>query len=170
MPPDWFGLSFDTGMDCFEHDLLGMMNGLARLGVPHVFVKYHHSFPAVVRAKEQALERVQPFAPMRMTTIDSAESSPQLLGGGEFDLAVIGPTTGIVEASRSSTAFVVYRGFLEKSGLLDGFRLPTADGPDELAQAIELYDVNVVDEECLRLHESLNAGPHPLVGHSGARS
>ena len=163
MAPDWSALSFDGRPDCFEHDLLEVADGLARLGVGRMFLKCHHSLPPVVQAKDQAIERTRPYLPLNVTTVKSAVSSSRLLEDGEFDLAVIGPSTGIFEASRSSTPFIAYRAYPEKAAVFRGFRLPFVNSPEQLMQYLLDYDVAAVDEECYRLNESLNEGPHPLA-------
>ena len=163
MPPEWVGLSFDGRPDCFESDLLEATRGLALLGVRSITVKYHHAHPTALDAKEGAIARLRPFAPLNLNTIASHHSVPQLLADGSFDFAVIGPTTGILEASRSGTPFIAFRAFMETAGLFDGFPLPQADSAEELENAIRTYNTDDAVGQCRLLHESLNLGPHPLA-------
>ncbi|MBU0587281.1 MAG: hypothetical protein KJ852_01820 [Gammaproteobacteria bacterium] len=160
MPPEWVGLSFASRPDCFERDLLDIMEALQRLGVKTAHVKCHNSVKAVLDAKLSMLEAIRPHAPIEFTVIDSQISTQQLYD--QFDLAIIGPTTGLLEASRSSTPFVGFRALMQKAALFNGYDFPHADSADELLQCIRTYDVSMTDAQCQRLGESLRAGLHPF--------
>jgi hypothetical protein len=160
MLPEWVVLSFTGRPDCFERDLLDVMASLRRLDVRSVQVKCHDSNKTVLDAKLAMLEAIRQYAPIDFKVIDSKVDAQQLYE--QFDLAIIGPTTGLLEASRSSTPFVGFRAMMRKAALFNGFNLPYADTVEELLQCIQSYDVNAVDTQCQRLSESLRTGVHPF--------
>ncbi len=161
MPPEWVGLSFAGRPDCFERDMLDALEALHRLGISQVQVKCHHSIPEIVQAKLDMLESIRPFSPLAFTVIDSGIRADQLYG--KFDLAIIGPTTGVLEASRSAMPFIAFRALLHKAGLFSGFAFPAAESVDELVQVVRGYDFDMVERECERMARSLNAGPAPFA-------
>jgi hypothetical protein len=167
LPPEWVGLSFAGRPDCFERDLLDVMEALNRLGVTSVHIKCHNSIKVVLDAKFSMLAALRPFAPIDFTVIDSRVSTPQLYE--QFDLVIIGPTTGLLEASRSATPFIAFRSLLHKASLFSGFAFPAAESADELVQRVRDYDFDQVDRECERMARSLNAGSAPLAADLGAR-
>lgn len=160
LPPEWVGLSFVSRPDCFERDLLDIMEALSELGIIKAQVKCHNSVKAVLDAKLAMLDAIRPYASIDFDVLDSHVSTQQLYE--RFDLVIIGPTTGLLEASRSSTPFVGFRVLKEKAGLLDGFQLPTANSVSELISVIQNYSVDSVDRDCIRINASLTAGELPF--------
>jgi hypothetical protein len=161
MPPEWVGLSFAGRPDCFERDMLDALDALHLLGVHHVKVKCHHSMPEIVQAKLDMLELIRPYSPITFEVIDSGVRADELYE--QFDLCIIGPTTGILEASRSATPFIAFRALLHKAGLFEGIDFPAAESVDELVQLVCHYDFEKVDRECERMAASLNAGCQPFA-------
>jgi hypothetical protein len=160
LPPEWVGLSFTSRPDCFERDLLDIMEALSHLGVGSAHIKCHNSIKAALDAKMSMLAALRPFAPINFTVIESHISTLQLYQ--QFDLAIIGPTTGLLEASRSSTPFIGFRALMTKAGVFDGFQFPKADSSMELIEAIRNYDIDRVDQECIRMASSLAVGASPF--------
>lgn len=160
MPPDWVGLSFAGRPDCFERDLLDALAVLHRLGVTSAEIKLHNSIPEVLQAKLIMLEAIRPHAAVGFTIIDSHIPARQLYD--RFDLAIIGPTTGLLEASQSATLFVGFRALMRRFGLFDRYELPHAETVDELELRIRNYDVAAAEAQCERLGASLRTGCHPF--------
>jgi len=161
MPPEWVGPSFAGRPDCFERDIIDVLTALDRLSIRHASIKVHNSIAEVVGAKLALVKAIAPFAPISFDIIDSATPTRDLYD--RFDLAIIGPTTGLLEASRSTTPFVAFRAMMQKAGLFADCSFPSADTVEELVREIEGYDVADADEACLDMSASLTRGPSPFA-------
>ena len=75
----------------------------------------------------------------------------------DFDLVVVGSTTGIIELALSSTPFIVLRAFLEDTNLVNNFKLPSTDNEKGLIELIRNYDFINLDNECMKLYSSLES-------------
>lgn len=160
MPPEWVGLSFSSRPDCFERDILDVLAALHHLDVPAAKIKLHNSIPAVLQAKIKMLDAIRPYAAIDFCLIDSNIPAQKLYE--QFDLIIIGPTTGLLEASRSTTPFIGFRAFMHKAGVFSDTQFPSASTIDELVHCIKSYDVAAVDVQCQSIGETLRVGSHPF--------
>ncbi len=168
MPPEWVGLSFRSRPDCFERDILDVTAALARLDVHSAKIKLHNSIPAVLEAKIKMLDAIRCHAAIDFCLIDSNIPAQKLYE--QFDLIVIGPTTGLLEASRSSSPFIAFRAMMDKAGIFSDCSLPAAESIDELIALILNYDSIKVNIECDRMARSLTLGPSPFSAELGPRA
>ena len=156
MPPEWVGLSFGSRPDCFERDLLDSQEALNRLGITNVDVKLHNSIVEMLRAKYDMLKAIRPFMPMDFNVLDPATPTSGLYE--KYDLVIIGPTTGLLEVSRSETPFVGFRAMPRKAGLLSDCQFPFADTVEALVEEIRSLDFERLDKACETVGRSLVAG------------
>lgn len=160
MPPEWVHLSFSSRPDCFERDILDVLSALHRLGVDSAKIKLHNSIPPVLQAKIKMLDAIRPYAAIGFCLIDSNLPAQKLYD--QFDLIVMGPTTGLLEASRSTTPFIGFRALMNKAGVYSDTSFPSANNTDDLVNCIMSYDVAEVDTQCHRIGETLRTGSEPL--------
>ena len=153
--------SMEQRLDCYETDLLDILDGLGRCGITRVDVKYHHTDPGMLARMAVTIRNARAWMGWQLQVIDSSTDTQDLME--TYDLVIIGgPTTGILEAMRSSTPFIVFRGFLSHIGTLAPFDWPAADSAQTLAELIDDYDEEYFDKKFRQCDASLKAGPNPL--------
>lgn len=153
LPPEWIGLTYAGRPDCFERDVLDVLNTLRELGINSVSIKCHNSTAETIQKKMWMLNAIKPYAKMDFEILDSGLPTNGLYE--KFDLVIVGPTTGILEVSRSSTPFICFRAMLHKAGTFDDYKLPCADTVEELQRLILSYDLQQTSEQCVALGQSL---------------
>jgi len=163
LPPEWVGLSFAGRPDCFERDLLDILEALGQLHIKYVHVKFHNAPKIALANKRIMLTKLMRYAPVGFVAevIDPSVKTRELYE--RFDLVIMGATTGLFEASRSCTPFIGFRAFIQKAGIFDGYSLPKADKSTELFNVICNYDTSLVDRQCIEFYSSLNIGPSPFT-------
>ena len=160
MPPEWVCLSNTSRPDCFERDIIDVLDALGRLEIRSVKIKLHNSIPAVLKAKKEMLEAIKPYIAINFDLIDSNIPASKLYD--QFDLVIMGPTTGLLEASRSTTPFIGFRALMHKAGVFSDTHFPSASTVDELIECILSYDAAEVDSQSAHIGKTLRVGRHPF--------
>ncbi len=154
--PEWVGLNLKCRPDCFENDFFTIHNSLINLGVNHVYLKYHNAtIDIMLKKKVEAIKRLSLLSKINLKVIDPEKKTIDLIS--DFDLVIVGATTGIIELALSSTPFIIFRGFLEDFTLLNNYNLPSAESDKGLVELIRNYDFINLDKECLKLYASLES-------------
>ena len=150
---EWIGLSFKNRPDCFENDLLETLNGLKKLGISSISIKYHNSTLFGLNIKHKYLERLTNLTKIKIDIIDP-KINPKLIFE-KFDLVILSLTTGILDLLDSNTPFIIYRGFIEDISIFSGIQLPIANNHKELINEICKLDVKKLDYNCQCLIRNL---------------
>ena len=153
--------SLEQRIDCFEDDFLEIYNGLTKLNITRIEIKHHYSLPAVTAKMKKTIKQLEVACGCKFSILDSHIDSKTLME--KYDLIIFGScTTGILEAMRSSTPFVVFRGYLTNAGVLAGYDLPEANSSQELVDRVLNYDSEYFNKQFKKCAMSLQEGPHPL--------
>ena len=160
MPPEWVGLSFLGRPDCFENDLLEIFKALDKLEIQSAHVKYHNAVPIALKAKEEMLTKIKQYSPIDFNIIESNKLTQNLYE--KYDLVIMGPTTGILEVSRSSTPFILFRSSFYSYGIFSKIKFLLANNAEELVFQIKNYDNSILDQNCIKLSHSLSKNKLPL--------
>jgi hypothetical protein len=153
--PEWTGLNLKSRPDCFENDFFTIHNSLINLGIDQVYLKYHNAIDSSIKKKEETIKRLSLLSKINLKVIDTGKKTTELFN--DFDLVVVGSTTGIIELALSSTPFIVLRAFLEDTNLVNNFKLPSTDNEKGLIELIRNYDFINLDNECMKLYSSLES-------------
>lgn len=153
--PEWVGLNLKSRPDCFENDFFSIQNSLIKLGVSQVYLKYHNAIDSAKKKKEEALKRLSRLSKINFKVIEPEKKTIEIIN--DYDLVIVGATTGIIELAQSSTPFIIFRAFLEDIPLISNFKLPSADDEKGLIKLIRNYDFINIDNECMRLYSSLES-------------
>ena len=125
----------------------------------NIHVKYHHnheSIPLANHIKQDALNRLLKEANMKFTILESHHATINLLP--DFDLVILGITSGIYEAVFLGIPLVVFGRFTRRAGGLREFKLPCATSGSELLKILEEYDSEKVANTYLQIANSLQSG------------
>jgi len=153
--------SMEQRIDCFENDFFEIYAALTKLKILDIAIKFHHSSPLICRIMRNTIYKFEDNCKHNFTVIESHSDTESLIN--KYDLLIIGAcTTGIIEAIRSSTPFIVFRGYLSGAGILDGFDFPQANSSEELIEKIKCYDVKYYNKQFKCCAESLRKGRNPL--------
>ena len=153
--PEWVGLNLKSRPDCFENDFFTIHDSLINLGINDVYLKYHNAIDSIIKKKKEALKRISLLSKINFKVIDTRKKTTELFN--DFDLVIVGSTTGIIELALSSTPFIIFRGFLDDLSLFNNCNLPSADNKKELIGLIRNYNFLNLDNECMKLYSSLES-------------
>lgn len=157
--PEWWGVSIVGREDCAVVDFIEIYHGLQAMGIlgSHVHASFHTSpIEAVMSAKYQAFQRLKDELKMDFEIHVSASYSSERFSG--YDLAVIGATTGILEAVFSGIPIISFGMGIDRLGVLKGIDLPHARTGEELVDCIKRYDGERMRAAYKQLAESLQSG------------
>ena len=153
--PEWVGLNLKSRPDCFENDYFLIQNSLIKLGVNQVYLKYHNAIDSAKKKKEETLKRLSRVSKINFKVIEPEKKTIEIIN--DYDLVIVGATTGIIELALSSTPFIIFRAFVEDIALINNFKLPSTDNEKGLIELIRNYDFINLDKECLKLYSSLES-------------
>lgn len=161
MIPEWLYVSQGGREDCAINDLIKIYGGLTKMGVlgSRIHVKYHETagIKEVREAKDIHLKRLQRLLDMRFRVLNSTLTVSGVMA--QYDLVIIGPTTGIYEAVLRGIPVVLFGDGFDRIGALEGYSLPRAHTGKEIQNAVNVYFTDDMERVYTRLAQSLQAGP-----------
>lgn len=156
--PEWLCGSQEGREDCFLEDLFQTIEGLQRsgAGVDQLHFKFHRGPPQNANLKAHAMERAQDFLGARLTVLDPAISTANILG--HYDLIVLSITTGIFEAIFAGIPLVIFGLWTNRAGGIRDQGLPAAETAMGLGQVLSAYDNLSVERTYGKIAASLRQG------------
>ena len=157
--PEWCGVSLGGREDIMVASCVKIYKGLTDLGVlsQHIYLKSHHTaFAHTDAIRKDPLLRLQKEVGFGFSLLSSAQKSITLLP--QFDLAIMGITTGIYEAALTGTPVVLFGNSSQRVGTLEGIALPYATSAQQLEEAVRNYDNVAVEKMYTELIHRLQSG------------
>ena len=156
--PEWLCGSQEGREDCFLEDLFQTVEGLRRAGagVGQVHFKFHRGPPQNANLKAHAMERAQDFLGTRLTVLDPAISTANILG--HYDLIVLSITTGIFEAIFAGIPVVIFGLWTNRACGIRAQGLPAAETAKGLSQVLSTYDNASIERIYGKIAASLSQG------------
>ena len=153
--PEWVGLTLKSRPDCFENDFFTIQNSLIKLGINEVYLKYHNAIDISNKKKEEVLKRLTPLSKINFKVIPPEKKTIEIFN--DFDLVIVGATTGIIELAISATPFILFRAFLSDLPIFNNINFPSANSENKLTESIINYDFMSIDDECMKLYLALKS-------------
>lgn len=157
--PDWEGVSLDNREDCTVVGLMTIYRTLTEIGVKgkHIHIKSHFT-PIIKLLDRQSslLIKLRQSLGMEFLIIDPSLKTQQLFP--DYNLVILGATTGIFEAARLGIPLVFFGPGLARIGALRGCSLPQAKSKDELKKVLETYNCGAVSKIYSDIVRSLQSG------------
>ncbi len=158
LSPEWSGVTQSEQEDCAVTDMIATYNGLGELGIrpENIYLKLHASTPIAQRLKRQGLLNLRAHAKMKFTLLDTSARTMELIT--QYDLVVLGLTTGIFEAVMLGVPMVIFGLSPRRVGGLAGFKLPYAATAQALTSTLQEYDNDHVAATYAQIAASLRHG------------
>jgi hypothetical protein len=156
--PDWICVTHGEQEDCMLADLADIYDALTELGIlpQNIVVKYHSGTAMDGNAKRAGLAALQKATKMGFRLLDTQARTTTLIV--DYDLVVMGITTGIFEAVRLGVPLVIFGLSPNRAGSIAGSHLPFAKTAGELSRVLQKYDNERTSEAYFNVTKTLRGG------------
>ncbi len=168
LSPEWQAVTQSASEDCAITDMMEIYAGLTSLGfkAENIHVKLHSATSQAEKAKRAGLAKLRDRANMNFMLLETTSNTAALISN--YDLLILGLTTGIYEAVMLGVPVVVFGMLPARVGGLRPFVIPAAASSTELVNVLERFDNCAMGLTYKDVAASLRLGPAILTAVGAA--
>lgn len=157
--PDWESMSLGSREDAPVVASIEIYRALVSFGVPgkQISMKFHFSpIKKMLNRQRDVIDKLKVKLEMQFRILEESLKTSQLFL--DYDLVILGPTTGIFEAALRGIPLILFGSGLKYIGALKDLKLPHVNSQIELEALLREYDISAVKKEYEKLVYSLQSG------------
>lgn len=157
--PDWESMSLENREDAPVVASIEIYRALVSFGVPgkQISMKFHFSpVKKMLNRQRDVIDKLKIKLEMQFRILEESLKTSQLFL--DYDLVILGPTTGIFEAALRGIPLILFGSGLKYIGALKDLKLPHANSQIELEALLEEYNISTVEKEYQKLVHSIQSG------------